>query len=267
MFKILKTSTATFLQNFINFVNFSNYSRIDTENVQKINFLKKNGYLDLGTVLNKDLCKSLSERISYEINIKNASYIEKTKFHKIDKIDSFVDILDIILNRNLINLISSYFRKKIYFSDFDLRRIYPVDYKNIKSQTHSPADWHKDTRGSQLKIMVYITNVTSNDNYFSFIPGSHFEHCEDYLKSRYSDESINNQNEIKWIAEAGSAMLFDTNIIHRLNRKLESSIRDSFTFYFTIGQHLHKIIDNKDLIKNKLLKKLSISNSFISRRY
>ena len=56
----------------------------------------------------------------------------------------------------------------------------------------SNSDWHKDVRGKQLKLMIYLTNVTSKDSYFSFFPKTHSKKTFDFKLSRFSKDQVNN---------------------------------------------------------------------------
>ena len=56
-------------------------------------------------------------------------------------------------------------------------------------------------------------------------------------------------NEFYFTGNKGDAMLFNTNITHRLNRKQNARIRDTITIYFTPGQHISNIFKNNEKIK------------------
>ena len=43
-------------------------------------------------------------------------------------------------------------------SDVDIRRVLPANYRDIHSKGKSNSDWHKDIRGKQIKIMIYLTD-------------------------------------------------------------------------------------------------------------
>jgi len=147
-------------------------------------------------------------------------------------------------NPYLLDLVEGYFNRKSYLADADMRRVLPVDMKEMMaSQGYSSSNWHRDTRGRQLKLMVYLSDVCVGDSNFSFIPKTHkgkYLRKMSYLESRFSDDQINDSNfeKINWYGSAGDAYLFDTNLIHRLCRNKEARIRDSFTLYFTPGQEL-----------------------------
>jgi ectoine hydroxylase-related dioxygenase (phytanoyl-CoA dioxygenase family) len=89
-------------------------------------------------------------------------------------------------------------------------------------------------------MMVYLSNVNSSDSNFSFFPETHKKnHIRNtYAQSRFSEEDIKRiqKEPVEWYGEMGEAMLFDTNIIHRLRRKRTATPRYSLTYYYTPGQ-------------------------------
>jgi len=133
-----------------------------------------------------------------------------------------------------------------------MRRVMPAKDENIFSNIgYSSSSWHRDTRGRQLKMMVYLSDVGEKDSCFSFLPKTHsgnYPRKNTYMESRFSDDSVEKMGieRIDWLGKAGEAYLFDTNLIHRLCRKPEAKLRDSFTCYFTPGQELRDL-DFSDL--------------------
>ncbi len=135
----------------------------------------------------------------------------------------------------------SYFRRQPYLADVDLRRVEAVSMKALGSEHVSSSTWHRDTRGRQLKLMVYLTDVAETGSNFSLIPGSHRGHYRrksTYMESRVRDLEVDGLQTLEWYGAAGDAMLFDTNVIHRLRRKAGAAVRDSITYYYTPGQSL-----------------------------
>ena len=224
--------------------------------------LKKNGYCALGILLtDKDL---------FNIRKKFTFLTKDTKFANFNKTTNIIQFTKPLLvhpaftkiatNPYILDLVESYFNRKCYLADVDARRIYPYCVSEIeKSIGYSNSNWHKDSRGRQLKLMIYLTDVKSHDSNFSFIPGTHIPFLPRSKNnvSRFSDIDVSQleNKPIEWLDKAGFAYLFDTNIIHRLRRKKTASVRDSFTFYFTPGQELrHLDLDKKlsELNKNEI---------------
>lgn len=147
-------------------------------------------------------------------------------------------------NPYLLDLVEGYFNRKAYLADADMRRVFPVDIKKIiDNHKYSSSNWHRDIRGRQLKLMIYLSDVEIGDSNFSFIPKSHigfYIRKKNFYDSRFYDEELNTSNfeKMNWYGKAGEAYLFDTNLIHKLCRNKKARIRDSFTLYFTPGQEL-----------------------------
>jgi len=152
----------------------------------------------------------------------------------------------------VIQTAEQYFKRKVYLADVDSRRISPVSVQQVESKGLSSSNWHRDTRGRQVKMMIYLTDVGEEDSNFSFYPKSHNAVTYTYENSRL-DDGFTKILPSEWFGNAGEAMMFDTNIIHRLRRKPLGRVRDSVTFYYTPGQHLKKIEINKDWISDDKL--------------
>ena len=245
------------------FLNYLNNHQLD-----KLNFLKKKGYVEIKNIISDQNIKKAREVISSKIKNCDAEFLDKQDIWKISFLDDFNFLFDDIFNSEYIKIINHYFKRQSYLADVDIRRVLPVDYKKINSLGKSNSDWHKDTRGRQLKIMIYLTDVSDKDSYFSFIPQTHNDRTYSFAKSRYNEKEICLQREIKWFGKAGEAMLFDTNIQHRLNRQKNASLRDTITLYFTPGQHLRKIFkENKNISKKNFIQHSNIfKNSFFEDR-
>tara|TARA_B100000963_G_scaffold187057_1_gene162758 strand:+ start:46167 stop:46979 length:813 start_codon:yes stop_codon:yes gene_type:complete len=238
------------------------------EDILELQTLKKTGFVRYKNIISDEECVKISNLIDELINKKKISFIEKQKIWKLSSVDDFINITEEILNfKNISDLISDYFKKEFFLSDFDIRRVEPADHNEISKMGQSNSDWHKDIRGKQLKLMIYITDVNEYDNHFSIIPQSQFKRVYDFNSSRFLDENINTKNQIKILGKKGTGILFDTNVIHRLNRLKSSKVRDTITLNFTPGQYLKKIYfsDQNKLEGRKIHKKI-INNSLFFKR-
>ena len=118
--------------------------------------------------------------------------------------------------------------------------------KSLHPNENSSSNWHRDARGRQLKMMIYLTDVTEEDSNFSLLPTTHhgnYARKSTYQESRFSDAEVKDMSisPQEWLGNAGDAQLFDTNLIHRLRRKLNSAVRDTVTFYYTPGQAMTRL--------------------------
>ena len=232
-------------------------------------FFKKNGFLDLGKIFSDEDCLNITEKIDQMIDRNEARFLKNQNICKIERCDKFVNEIEKTLNKNVLSIIKNYFESKFFISDFDVRRVLPASYKEVLKYGNSNSDWHKDIRGKQIKMMIYFTPVTENDSYFSLLPGTQEKTTLNFEKSRYEEKSVNKDNEVKFLGnDRGHAIIFNTNIIHRLNRNSKSNVRDTMTINFTPGQYLKKIYHgSSDRIKNKNLKKLITEDSFFEKRH
>jgi len=217
----------------------------------KLAELMLQGYTSIDGLLSEEELKAISIKINKAISGKTSdidvNWSDSSKYWVIQNplmLDS--NLVKIALNSRCLAIAERYFRRKPYLADIDMRRIPPADMNAIQLSGYSSSNWHRDTRGRQLKMMVYLTDVGINDSNFSFIPGSHisaFRRKLDYMQTRLTDTEVASmyKKTSEWYAKAGSVMLFDTNLIHRLRRKAESNVRDSITFYYTPGQNTRQL--------------------------
>lgn len=223
------------------------YGVDDTSLNTKLTELKLQGYTSIEGLLSseelKDIGIKIDKAVSGEMHNIDIKWNDQVKYWVIQNalvLDS--SLLKSALNTKCLGIIERYFRRMPYLADVDMRRIPPADMESIELGGYSSSNWHRDTRGRQLKMMIYLTDVDENDSNFSFLPRSHisaFRRKLNHKASRFTDDEIADmQSEpVEWYGKAGSVMLFDTNLIHRLRRKPTSKVRDSITFYYTPGQN------------------------------
>jgi hypothetical protein len=232
------------------------------------NFFEKNGFLDLGKIFSDEDCLKINQKIDMMIQSHQARFLENQNIWKIEKCDKFVNEIEKAISDDVLSIIQNYFKKKIFISDFDIRRVLPTSYEEVLKFGSSNSDWHKDTRGRQIKMMIYLTPVTATDSYFSLLPGTQKKNTLNFKKSRFKENDILKDNEIRFLGDdKGRALIFDTNITHRLNRNSKSNIRDTMTINFTPGQYLKNIYHGKlDKISSKRLRKLLTNDNLIEKR-
>ncbi len=229
----------------------------DSSLVEKcVEELTETGYTRLGRVLDAEQLEDIQNLISLALQKKldniNVHWNEDSIYWQImNPLRLSNIILKLAIYPLTMAIAERYFHRKVYLADVDLRRILPANKDEIMAKSgYSSSSWHRDVRGRQLKMMVYLTDVGHKDSCFSFLPNTHdgqYLRNKSYLESRYDEDSeaVINAEKIDWLGLAGEAMLFDTNLIHRLTRKPTAAIRDSITFYYTPGQSL-RILDYKE---------------------
>lgn len=245
---------------------FTKFNNDETKS--KFLFFMKNGFLDLGKILSDEECLIINNKINMMIEKKDAKFLQSQNIWKIEKCDNFIDVINKVLNKNLFSILKNYFKCKYFISDFDVRRVLASSYEDVLKFGNSNSDWHKDTRGKQIKMMIYLTPVTKTDSYFSLIPGTQKNITLNFKESRFEEGKVNTKKEVKFLSnEKGRAIIFDTNVIHRLNRNAKSNIRDTMTINFTAGQYLKQIYHGSlDNIQDAKLKKLITDNSLLEKR-
>lgn len=173
------------------------------------------------------------------------------------------ELLKIATDPFLVSIIENYFQCDVYLADVDMRRVYPISMEDFEKKSeknrsgYSSSHWHYDTRGRQIKIMIYLSDVDESSQNFAYCPGTHLPHPAisrsrtDFSASRYSDDWVKTHKieSIECYGKSGTLMLFDTNCVHRLRRK-NSSIRDTFTCYYTPGQELRPLDYSPEFLKN-----------------
>lgn len=169
------------------------------------------------------------------------------------------ELLQLALNPFIVETIEAYFQADAYLAEVDMRRVLPISMDEFEAgsgrhkQGYTSSHWHYDVRGRQVKVMYYLSDVGPEDQNFAYIPRSHLTHPLiprsriDYSKSRFPEgwPEKNGFKVVECYAKAGTAVVFDTNCVHRLRRK-KSRIRDSLTFYYTPGQELRKLEYRKE---------------------
>ncbi|HZN87194.1 MAG TPA: phytanoyl-CoA dioxygenase family protein [Burkholderiales bacterium] len=208
--------------------------------------LQDKGYASIGSLLSPAELREIRTQIDAALSEKRADIAVKWS----DKVQYARVINPLRLHEKLLALAAhplalavaeAYFRRQPYLADVDLRRVEAVSMESLGPQHVSSSSWHRDTRGRQLKLMVYLSDVTAKDSNFSLVPGSHRgQHLRKgtYMESRLGDAEVADLQTLEWYGAAGEAMLFDTNVIHRLRRKAGAAVRDSITYYYTPGQSL-----------------------------
>lgn len=145
---------------------------------------------------------------------------------------------------DLLNLVGGYFRRVPFLSESDFRRVLPLDMAQHEldnekfAKGHSSSHWHYDLRGRQIKVMIYLTDVGPDDQNFAYCLKSHtgFKSVK-YENSRFTDDKLAQMGlePLECLGSAGTAIIFDTNGIHRLRRR-PSRVRDSVTFNYHPGR-------------------------------
>ena len=106
--------------------------------------------------------------------------------------------------------------------------------------------WHHDANRKQIKLMIYLADVPSNGQRMDYLPGTHrlwhhFQRGEaGYEASRFSDEAVAQYGPpFGCGGPAGTALLFDTNGLHRGNQN-PTVRREVWVLQYTAGRNMER---------------------------
>jgi ectoine hydroxylase-related dioxygenase (phytanoyl-CoA dioxygenase family) len=224
-----------------------------------INKLKRDGFVVIEDFFDIDFCKSakneIDKMISESAEKSFSEEVENTggdiRFFKFEK---YSKTAKLFADNNFLNEIVNSYRNENLCTHFVLAG----KVSKRSTQTNSGGGWHRDSDFIQLKAMVYLTNVTSDNGPFLFYSGSKptdlkrrkhklKNHLLYYIKKilkggklldpRYDDIEIEhhiklNNNKLHEITgKAGTVVLFDSSYIHRGKNLLDGE-RYTFTNYY-----------------------------------
>jgi hypothetical protein len=219
--------------------------------------LKSQGFSVVKNLYNNDYCDLAVDEIEQAVKNEKIKKISEEsegvgndirlfKFENISK-----TALQFSMNNILSELASSYFGSKVK-THFVLAG--KLSYDSIRI-SNSGGGWHRDSDSKQIKVIVYLDDVNSNNGPLQLISRSRkfdskrrkhkfndfFYFIKNFIKNgkllppRYSDESILssfNKDQIHEItARKGDAIIFDSSLIHK-GKNIEKGVRFSFTNYY-----------------------------------
>ncbi len=213
--------------------------------------------LDAGALFSRDTCAAISAEMDRAFvgarPDARSSVNAKTGIgHVAGPLRLHPALLEFATHPFLLGIVERYLRRRIFLADIDMRRVPPMtmDELNERAGTRSvgytSSHWHRDIRGRQAKIMIYLTDVGEKDSNFAYIPRTHAGHQVRPLRmedSRLSDDAVAALGvpPVECYGPAGTTLVFDTNLVHRLRRKTGATVRDSVTYYYTPGQELRAL--------------------------
>lgn len=260
--KYIKKKVLDFLTQPSIFFNSNAVSQIAKNAADK---LKLDGFYSFGKVLSNEQLSNIKKAIDLQIEGGFSEYNKSNSYFLISNPLLIDEIRDIASNEIFLKIAQAYFENEVFLADVDSRRIPPISMIEVEKSGLSSSNWHRDARGRQVKVMIYLTDVTEADSNFSFYPNTHNETVYSFSQSRFKDNEIKGEP-IEWYGKAGEAMMFDTNLIHRLRRKANGSVRDSVTFYITPGLFLRKLEVNDKGLKNNIRRYFKGSPFWSKRR-
>lgn len=132
----------------------------------------------------------------------------------------------------LLRLAAYYWGKPVCLAEWSGKRLHP----------HQPGDYaayqyHHDCKHKQVKVMILLTDVTDFGQRMDYVPKTHVQRRSfaNYEDSRFTDaEALALGPAIHCAGPAGTAIIFDTNGLHRGNRNA-GPVRDTITANYTAG--------------------------------
>lgn len=132
-------------------------------------------------------------------------------------------LIDVALSPALLGLAEAYYQKPVF-----IRRAMAMRYLPWQGTAGDMFDWHHDVEDKQFKVMLLLTDVSDDDQYMSYISGSHLtlRPLRQFQSNRLELIDESGERVFKATGTAGDGFLFDTNGIHRANRNSEGAVRD-----------------------------------------
>ena len=129
---------------------------------------------------------------------------------------------------DLLDVVDDYLGQPAHITRAVAMRYLPDDEKD-----RDMFAWHHDMEDRRLKLFVLLTDVGPNDQYMSYVCGSHrlYHPYAMFLDNRcsleYCREKLGRLEVFNTEGRAGDAFLFDSNGIHRGNRRPQGAVRDA----------------------------------------
>lgn len=151
--------------------------------------------------------------------------------------------LSAALDDFLMQIVGSYYRKQFAVGNAMAGRLQPTSSQRIGSY-----QWHHDTRGRQIHMMILLSDVSTEGQRMSYLRRSHNQYYDRFRGSgdgsRFEKDIDNNDPKIReriveLTGPAGTVGLFDSNGLHSGNRNSREK-RDALLFCFVSHQRHFK---------------------------
>ena len=244
-------------------------------NKEYLNILRKDGIVTIPNYYDKNQCQKIISEIEKISSTKNVISKRDEGIGGDIRIFNFEDEssmgLEFAKNSFLQSLVSKYLGTQLETKSVLAGKV--VFNKSLK--TNSGGDWHRDADLSQMKAMIYLTDVSEDNGPFTFIKNSNdFDFKRQSRKypflerliyifrglptkpPRYSDDYVKNQDEfkkniIKVTGKAGTLVIFDGGYIHRGDVIREGTRYTLTNYYYPITNKTTKFYI-KRFLKNIL---------------
>lgn len=160
-------------------------------------------------------------------------------------------ILEAALDDFLLEIIARYYGKPFGIGRADATRLMPTPPKRSDSY-----QWHHDTRGRQIHMMILLSDVSPDGQRMSYLRGTHNIYYDRFRGSGHGsrfetelrgDPSITDKV-FELVGPAGTVGLFDSNGLHSGNRN-DREKRDCFLFcYVSHRRHFKPVSCPRSLV-------------------
>ena len=127
-----------------------------------------------------------------------------------------------------------------------IKRVYGMRYLPKEGVDSHQFGWHHDMEDRYLKVMVLLTDISADDQYMSYITGSHNRVLprDRFFKNTLTWDDTEHEPDsapvVNTLGRAGDAFLFDPNGMHRGVRSLGAP-RDAIFIEFTADGNLGNV--------------------------
>ncbi|MFK7896705.1 MAG: phytanoyl-CoA dioxygenase family protein [Myxococcota bacterium] len=134
-------------------------------------------------------------------------------------------------------LAEAYYGKHAFLTRGVAMRYLPHD-----SRENDMFGWHHDLEERRMKVLILLTDVETTDQVMTYVKGSHrlYHPYKMFFRNsvdlRYCEKELDAVEIMETTGRAGDVFLFDSNGIHRGNRKKNARIRDTFFIEYGIDE-------------------------------
>lgn len=204
--------------------------------------LRREGIVFLPAYFQGELLEAL--RAAFERAIAGRAHrsdtLQNTNFLIEDAVFSRPALDDLVLD-----IVGGYYRKPFAIGNMAAMRLLPAPSRRVDEQ------WHHDTRGRQVHMMILLHDVLPTGQRMSYLRGSHrriYTHFRAHAGSSRFEQDMQSglaadpalaARIVDITGPAGTAAIFDSNGLHTINRN-ESGKRDTLNYYYVSWRHYKK---------------------------
>jgi hypothetical protein len=212
--------------------------------------LDREGVVLLPAYLSGDRLTRLQNAFERIITTKNESSFAQMMVND-DVFCGHPEVTDIAADDFLMEIVGQYYGKPFGLGRAGASRMLPTPPERMGSW-----QWHHDTRGKQVHIMVLVADTSPDGQRMSYLRRSHKVYYDRYRGeshgSRFEADMVNGAKDmvIECAGPAGTVAIFDSNGLHSGNRN-DKQKRDGFIFcYVSHRRHFKPITYPRDLLES-----------------